>query len=53
VSHQVITAAGDADPEGKPWKSTTVMDVEMHDVPNIDPRQFTLSAYGLPEPPAK
>jgi hypothetical protein len=53
VSHQVITEGGADDSEGKPWKSTIVSDVEMHDAPNIDARQFTLSAYGLPEPAAK
>ncbi len=55
VSHQVITTAGAEDAEGKPtpWKTILVTDVEMHDAPKIDSRQFRLSAYGLPEPAAK
>jgi hypothetical protein len=53
VSHQTLVASGEKDSEGRPWKFSFVTDVELRDVPNIDPRQFMLSAYGLPEPPAK
>jgi hypothetical protein len=27
--------------------------IEMHDVPEIEEKQFRLSSYGLPEPPKK
>jgi hypothetical protein len=53
VSHEVLTEACEKNAQGKPWKEVYVTAVEMHDAPKIDARQFTLSAYGLPEPAAK
>jgi hypothetical protein len=53
VSRRVYIAECDKALEGKPWKEVTELTIEMQDLPDIDQKQFTLSAYGLPEPAKK
>jgi hypothetical protein len=53
VSRHVYTATSEKGYDEKPWKHVATETVAMRDVPDIDPKQFTLSAYGLPEPAKK
>jgi hypothetical protein len=50
VSHQVMRVSNPNDGEGNPREDDWITDMEMHAAPSIDPKEFTLSAFGLPEP---
>jgi hypothetical protein len=39
--------------DGKHYEEVDVSHIDMHAISNMDDKQFTLSAFGLPEPAAK
>ena len=50
VSHQVMQLSCPRNTDGKEWGEEYVSDFDMYDAVIVDEKQFTLSAFGLPEP---
>lgn len=53
ISRSVLTQSCEKGYREKPWKTITESVRELRWAPEMDPKQFRLSGYGLPEPPAK
>ncbi len=53
VSHQVIHVSCPSPTDGKPREDDWITDVELSAAVDINPKQFTLTDFGLPEPAKK